>query len=87
MDRKVLAIATGMLVWLLGLCLAAISQEGWIVWSSDRAGDGKLNLWVIAPDGDGARQLTVTFRKCYAIYRIGTEGLDATDQIIFNPLY
>ena len=58
MDRKVLAIATGMLVWLLGLCLAGAGQEGWIVWSSDRAGDGKLNLWVIAPDGTGARQLT-----------------------------
>ena len=46
-DRKVLAIATGMLVWLLGLCLAVVGQGGWIVWSSDRAGDGNVNLWAI----------------------------------------
>ena len=57
MGRKLALVAVGLAL----LSLGAIGQEGWIVWSSDRAGDGNINLWVIAPDGTGARQLTTTF--------------------------
>jgi hypothetical protein len=47
MRKLAVWVMLGLFVW----GLAAASQEGWIVWSSARAGDGKLKLRAIAPDG------------------------------------
>lgn len=57
--RRILVLA----VLVLAFCamLAMGSDTGRIVWSSTRAGDGKLNLWGINPDGTHAVQITTTF--------------------------
>jgi Tol biopolymer transport system component len=36
-------------------------DDGVIVWASSRAGDGRLNLWKMSPDGTGKTQLTRSF--------------------------
>lgn len=42
---------------------APIGGGGRIVFASDRAGDGKLNLWAINPDGTALVQLTTGFTE------------------------
>jgi Tol biopolymer transport system component len=50
-------------VWVgcVGMALSAAEDEGRIVWASTRAGDGRLNLWAIGPDGTGATRVTRGF--------------------------
>jgi len=49
------------LVACLAVGLWAEGDEGRIVWASSRAGDGRINLWSIRPDGTGAARVTRTF--------------------------
>ncbi len=54
-----------LVVWALVGCwavgVAAGEDEGRIVWASTRAGDGRLNLWSVRPDGTGPVQVTRGF--------------------------
>jgi len=61
---KASTIAVRLLIAIL--LLTAIGQltsadDGQIVWASLRAGDGKLSLWTMDPDGTGAARVTSTF--------------------------
>jgi len=60
MGVRILVVLVGLSL-LLGGLIAATEDEGRIVWSSDRAGDGRMNLWAIAPDGSHPVQVTTTF--------------------------
>lgn len=64
------------LVVLIAACamaFTALADDERIVWVSDRAGDGRLNLWAMNPDGTHCVQLTTSFVQ--AVYpSISPEG-------------
>lgn len=54
-------LVAAFLIACLAVGLWAADDEGRIVWASSRAGDGRINLWSIRPDGTGATRVTRTF--------------------------
>ena len=64
MERQIvwsLIVATRIMI-----CATAsfvFADEARIVWASNRAGDGKMNLWTMNPDGTNCVQLTTNFTQ------------------------
>ena len=57
------ALLLGSLVAFCSSGFAVASEEGHIVWVSSRAENGRLNLWMMNPDGGGKKLVTTTFTQ------------------------